>query len=57
VGDGPNIAVSSVFYPFLPDTGFAPQTLAAFAFAFVLLLGAGIALYPYARKAFTIVTR
>lgn len=56
-GYGPNVSLSSVAYPFLPNAGFGPQTLAAFAFATVLLLGAAIALYPYAKKAFVIVTR
>jgi hypothetical protein len=56
-GPGPNVTLSSVLYPFLPNTGFEPQTMAAFAFAAVLLLGAAIALYPHARKAFAIVTR
>lgn len=56
-GPGPNVTISSVAYPRLPNTGFEPQTFAAFAFAVVLLLGAAIALYPHAKKAFTIVTR
>jgi hypothetical protein len=56
-GPGPNVTIASVAYPFLPNTGFEPQTLAAFAFAVVLLLGAVIALYPHARKAFAIVAR
>ncbi len=56
-GLGPNVTLSSVAYPRLPNAGLEPQTFAAFAFAVVLLLGAIIALYPYAKKAFTIVTR
>lgn len=56
-GPGPNVTLSSVVYPRLPNTGFEPQTLASFAFAAVLLLGALIALYPHARKAFAVVTR
>jgi hypothetical protein len=54
---GPNVTLSSVAYPLLPNTGFEPQTLATFAFALVFLLGTSIALYPHAKKAFTIVTR
>lgn len=56
-GPGPNVTLTSILYPLLPNTGFAPQTLASFAFAVVLLLGAIIAFYPHARKAFAIVTR
>ena len=41
----------------MPNTGFAPQTLASLAFSIVLLLGFAIASYPHARKAFAIVTR
>ena len=56
-GPGPNVTLSSVAYPSLPNAGFGPQTFAALAFALVLLLGAAIALYPHAKKAFAIVTR
>lgn len=56
-GYGPNVTLSSVVYPRLPNAGFAPLTTAALAFAIVLLLGAIIALYPHAKKAFAIVTR
>jgi len=56
-GPGPNVTLSSVAYPLLPNAGFEPQTLAALAFAFVLLLASAIALYPHAKKAFAIVTR
>jgi hypothetical protein len=56
-GPGPNVTLTSVLYPLLPNTGFAPQTLASLAFAVVLMLGAAIALYPHARKAFAVVTR
>jgi hypothetical protein len=56
-GPGPNVSITSAFYPSLPNAGFEPQNLAAFAFAVVLLLGSGIALYPHAKKAFAIVTR
>ena len=52
-----NITLQSVLYPLWPNAGFGPQTYAALAFALVLLLGVGIALYPHARKAFAIVTR
>lgn len=54
---GPNVALSSVAYPRLPNAGFEPQTLAAFAFAAALLLGACIALYPHAKKIIAIVAR
>ncbi len=54
---GPNVTLTSVAYPSLPNAGFEPQTLSSLAFAVVLLLGATIALYPHARKAFAIVTR
>lgn len=54
---GPNVTLSSVVYPRLPNAGFAPVTSSALAFALVLLLGAAIALYPHAKKAFTVVTR
>ena len=56
-GPGPNVTLTSVTYPFMPNTGFAPQTLASLAFSIVLLLGFAIASYPHARKAFAIVTR
>lgn len=56
-GPGPNVTLSSVAYPLLPNAGLEPQTFAAFAFALVLLLGTSIALYPHAKKAFAIVTR
>ncbi len=44
-------------YPRFPNTGFAPIGSAEMAFATVLLMGAGIALYPYARKAFAVAVR
>ena len=34
----------------MPNTGFPPVSSAAFAFAVVLLLGAGLVLTPYAKK-------
>jgi hypothetical protein len=52
-----NVTLASVFYPSWPNTGFAPQTLAAFAFIAVFLIGAVIALYPHVKRAFVIVTR
>ncbi len=55
--NGLNIVLTSVVYPRLPNAGLEPQTLAAFAFAVVLLVAAIIALYPHAKKAFAIVTR
>lgn len=56
-GFGPNVTLSSAFYPTMPNTGLEPQTFAALAFAVVLLMAAGIALYPHARKAFAIAVR
>lgn len=56
-GAGPNVTISSVAYPALPNAGLEPQTFAAFAFAVVLLTGTGIALYPHARKAIAIAVR
>jgi len=56
-GPGPNVTLSSVAYPSLPNAGLEPQTMAALAFAFVLLLGSAIALYSHVRKAFAVVTR
>lgn len=58
----PNItytaAAVSGAYPKLPNTGFEPaDAAAASAFASVLLLAAGIALYPYVRKTLTTVVR
>lgn len=54
---GPNVTLSSVLYPRLPNAGFEPRTLAAVALAFVLLLGAAIALYQHVKYAFAVVTR
>lgn len=56
-GYGPNVTISSVAYPALPNAGFEPETFAAFAFAVVLLMGTSIALYPHAKKAFTVAVR
>src|SRR3989338_5112521 len=44
-------------YPRLPNTGLQPVQSAQIAFALVLLLGAAIAAYPYARKSFAIAVR
>ena len=44
-------------YPRLPNTGLEPVQSAQLAFALVLLLGAAIAVYPYARKSFAIAVR
>ena len=44
-------------YPRLPNTGLEPIQSAQLAFALVLLLGAAIAAYPYARKSFAIAVR
>lgn len=56
-GDDLNVTLTATAYPRLPNAGFEPQTLAALVFAFVFLLGAAIAFYPHARKAFAIVAR
>lgn len=52
-----NVTLTSTAYPRLPNAGLEPQTLAALAFSFVLLLSAIIALYPHARKIIAIVAR
>lgn len=44
-------------YPRLPNTGLEPIQSAQVAFALVLLVGAAIAVYPYARKSFAIAIR
>ena len=49
--------ITSVAYPRLPNAGFAPLESAQLAFAVVLLMGAGIAAFPYARKAFALAVR
>lgn len=54
---GPNVTLTSTVYPRLPRAGVEPQTLAALAFSFVLLLSAIIALYPHAKKIVAVVTR
>ena len=56
-GPGPNVTLTSVLYPRLPNTGFEPKTAVALATTLVILLAAFIALYPHVRKAFTIVLR
>lgn len=43
------------YVPAFPNTGFAPVSAAAVAFAVVLLLGAGVVALPYVRKALTAV--
>ncbi len=48
---------SASVYPRFPNTGLAPATSAQLAFALVLLMGAAIAAYPYARKALTLTVR
>ena len=48
---------TQTYYPRLPNTGFAPSNGAEAAFAVVLLMGAAIAVYPYARKAFAFAVR
>lgn len=43
--------------PRFPNTGFEPLNSAQMAFALVLMIGAAIAAYPYARKALTLAVR
>ncbi len=45
------------YAPRFPNTGFAPTNGAEMAFAVVLLAGAAVVTYPYARKAFAIALR
>jgi len=56
-GNELNVVLTAVAYPSMPSAGFGPQNAAALAFALVLLMGSGIALYPHARKTFIAVTR
>ena len=45
------ITLTATFVPHsLPNTGFPPLSSAAFAFAAVLFLAAGLVLTPYAKK-------
>ena len=46
--------VSNYIPALLPNTGFEPLSSAALAFAVVLLLGAGIFVYPYVKKAIVV---
>ncbi len=48
---------STYTYPRFPNTGIEPATSAQIAFAFVLLMGAAIAAYPYVRKTLTLTVR
>lgn len=48
---------TQTYYPRLPNTGFAPSNGAEMAFATVLLMGAAVAVYPYAKKAFVVAVR
>ena len=50
-------SLSAYAYPRFPNTGLEPVQSAQLAFAFVLLLGAAIAAYPYARKSFAVAIR
>lgn len=49
----PPVTLQKGYIPALPSTGFPPVSAAALAFAVVLLLGAGVFLYPYARYSIT----
>jgi hypothetical protein len=59
----PTLSVNPVYsysgysYPSFPNTGFAPFGATETAFAVVLLMGAGIAVTPYARKAIALAVR
>ncbi len=48
---------TQTYYPRLPNTGFAPSNGAEMSFAIVFVMGAAIAVYPYARKAFALAVR
>ncbi len=50
-------AYTAYAYPSMPNTGLEPIQSAQLAFALVLLVGAAIAAYPYARKSFAIAIR
>lgn len=51
------VTVTPTYIPRLPNTGFAPMDGAALATVLAVLFAAGLAAYPYARKAFAIVLR
>lgn len=53
----PQPSLTYAAYPRLPNTGFAPSSGAEMAFALVLIMGAGIAVFPHARKAFAVAVR
>ena len=55
----PNAAYTATYStaPSFPNTGFAPSNGAEAAFAVVLLSGAAMMTYPYARKAFAVAVR
>ena len=53
----PQPTYTAYAYPRLPNTGLEPIQSAQIAFALVLLVGAAIAVYPYARKSFAIAVR
>ncbi|MDE1924756.1 MAG: hypothetical protein KGH79_01065 [Patescibacteria group bacterium] len=53
----PQAYVTPTYYPALPNTGFEPQNGAEIAFAVAVLLGFGLIMLPYVRKAFAIVLR
>jgi hypothetical protein len=51
------VTLTPTYIPRLPNTGFGPIDSAALAFALAFLFAAGIATYPYARKAFATILR
>lgn len=46
------VTLTTTYVPGMPNTGFPPLSSASFAFAVVMLFGVGLAVYPYAKKAF-----
>ena len=50
----PAVAVTSVYIPRLPNTGFAPVSAAQIALAVAALISTALALLPYVRKSFAI---
>lgn len=48
----PSIEISSAYIPALPNTGFEPLSASILAFTAVVLIAAGVFVYPYVRKAF-----
>jgi hypothetical protein len=49
------VSLGTTYVPYLPNTGFEPQSSFAIAFALVVLITLAIFSYPYVRKAFIVV--